>query len=285
METAKTNLRSNIRNDQSASIEMFMPITRAWRVDKIAQMLCALDTTGYEVTLLVCIDTTEITEHYVRNAFEKWEVPMKYRIIHTGAQPAGEIRMATRRDHIRDMLQMATKQIRDDSDMVFMVEDDTQIEPSALRDLMSNFAHLETAGIKVGFVEGAQVGRHGYRMIGAWRCDDLEKPTVMETIPFTKSYLLEKIDGGGLYCFVTPTHLFKAHQWYWHDECFSVDVTYGIELRKKGYQNFIDWTVTAGHVQRDHSMLVPNEDCVVVRYEQQPEGHWLLMNGRKGGIS
>lgn len=285
MESTKTDIRSNLRNDQSASIEIFMPITRAWRVHKIAEMLTKLDTTGYHCTLLVCIDTTEITDHYVRNAFEKYEVPFKYRIIHTGAQPAGEIRMATRRDHIRDMLQFATKEIRDDSDMVFMVEDDTEITPSALRDLMSNFAHLETAGVKVGFVEGAQVGRHGYRMIGAWRCNDLESPTVMETIPFNRTALLEKIDGGGLYCFVTPTHLFKAHKWYWHDECFSVDVTYGIELRKAGYQNFIDWTVTAGHVQQDQSTLVPNEQCVVVRYEKQPEGHWLLMNGRKGGIS
>lgn len=285
METTKADIRSNLRNDQSASIEIFMPITRAWRVDAIAQMLAKLDTTGYHCTLLVCIDSTEITEHYVRNAFEKWEVPFNYRIIHTGAQPAGEVRMATRRDHIRDMLNFSKGHIREDSDMVFMVEDDTDITASALRDLMSNFAHLETAGIKVGLIEGVQVGRHGYRMIGAWRCNDLENPTVMETIPFTRKYLLEKIDGGGLYCFVTPTHLFKSHEFYWHDECFAPDVTYGIELRKQGYENFIDWSVTAGHVQRDLSTLVANENCVVVRYEKQPEGHWLLVNQGKGGIS
>lgn len=280
-------LQDDIRTDSGVmpTVTIFMPITRAWRVAKVAEMLAKLDTEGYVCDLLICIDSTEITEHYVSNALEKWEIPYKYKIIHTGKRPAVETNIATRRDRIVEMLEFSTKHIGD-TDFVFMVEDDSQIEPNAMRDLLTNFAHIETAGVKVGLIEGVQVGRHGYRMIGGWRTDDLENPTVMQTIPFNRNFLLEKIDGGGLYCMITPTHLFKAHKWYWHDNCFSVDVTYGLELRKKGYQNFIDWSVEAGHVQQDGATLYPNESCVVVRYEKEPEGHWNIKNkGKKGYVS
>ncbi len=286
MGTRNSAIQDDIRTNQSTvtSVQIFMPITRAWRVDAAAQMFGKLDQSGYDCELLICIDNAEITEHYVRNAFEKWEIPLKYRIIHTGKYPVGEVNMARRRDRIVEMLTFASKHINN-TDFVFMVEDDTEIKPSTLHDLMASYGALEQAGMKVGFVEGVQVGRHGYRMIGAWRCNDLENPTVMETVPYNKKDLLEKIDGGGLYCFVVRTPLFKAHKWYWHHECFSVDVTFGIELRKQGYQNVIDWTVQTGHCQKDALPLYPSDKCVVVRYEVQPEGHWLLMNDRKGYIS
>lgn len=286
MEKRNSALHDDIRTDQAVipTIQMFMPITRAWRVAEIAQMLGRLDTTGFDVELLVCIDNAEITHHYVRNAFEKWEIPLKYRIITTGKYPVGEVNMARRRDRITEMLTFAQGHIND-TDYVFMVEDDTVIESGTLHALYASHEACENAGMKVGFVEGVQVGRHGYRMIGAWRVDDLEKPTVMQTIPYNPIDLLEKIDGGGLYCFIVRTPLFKAHKWYWEHECFSVDVTFGIELRKKGYQNVIDWSVHTGHAQNDALPLYPSDRCVVVRYEVQPEGHWLLMNDRKGYIS
>lgn len=288
MGIGQKNVQRNISNGvelmKPATITIFMPITRAWRVDPIAQMLGKLDTTGFECNVLICIDTKDITDHYVRNAFEKWELPFKYTIIHTNKAAAGEVNMKKRRDHITEMLQFAAEKMPD-TDFTFMIEDDTEVSPSALQSLMQNYFNLTEQGLKVGFVEGAQVGRHGYRMIGAWRWDDLENPTVCETIPYSKTKILEKIDGGGLYCFITPTKLFKAHTWYHGAECIGPDVTYGIELRKQGYLNFIDWTIPAGHVQQDHATLYPNENCVVVRYEKQPEGHFLLMNDRKGYIS
>lgn len=284
METTKESVPTNVRNDL-AEIEIFMPITRHYRIEPVIKMLRELNTAGTRCTALFCIDTTDITVAQVEDRIQYFEMPFQTRVIHTNKPPVGEIRMSARRDRIRDMLNFAKKQIRKDADMVFMVEDDSQIDPNALQSLLQNFAHFETAGIKVGLISGLQVGRHGYRMLGAWRANDLHDPTVMETIPFTRKYLLEKVDAAGLFCFITPAHLFTAHEFYWHDECFAPDVTYGLELRKQGYENFVDWSVTAGHVQRDHSMLVPNDDCVVVRYEKQPEGHWLLVNHKKGGIS
>lgn len=286
MEKRNGTLQSDVRTDIGiiASVTLFMPITRAWRVAEIAKMLNTLDQTGYKVEAVFCIDTTEITDHYVRNAMEKHELVMPYTILHTGRPPVTEVRMSARRDRIRDMLKFAVPQLPD-NDYVFMVEDDTEIKPSAMRDLISDHAHLETAGIKVGFVEGVQVGRHGFRMIGAWRWDDLNDPQVIETVPYEKHQIYSKIDGGGLYCFVTRTALLKAHDWAWYSEPQGIDAMYGVELRRQGYQNFISWPVRTGHMQREEKTLYPDDSVVVCRYEKQPEGHWLLMNGRKGYIS
>lgn len=286
MGNSNNTLQNDVRTDSGviASVQIFMPITRAWRMNEIAQMLGRLDTHGFKCELLVCIDNANITEHFVANAFEKYELTIPYRIIQTKKYPVGEVNMASRRNRITEMLEFSKKHIGD-TDFVFMVEDDTDIKPLAMKALIVDYANLTKAGAKVGFVEGVQVGRHGYRMIGGWRIDDLENPQVMQTIPFRRDILIEKIDGGGLYCFITPTNLFKSHTWHWEAECLSVDVMYGIDLRKKGYQNFIDWTVEAGHVQQDKSTLLPNDKCVVVRYEKQPAGHWKLINTKKGYIS
>jgi hypothetical protein len=62
---------------------------------------------------------------------------------------------------------------------------------------------------------------------------------------------------------------FLEHTFYWHGECFSVDVTYGIELRKKGYTNMIDWTVITGHTDQHGNVLYPNDNCTVAAYEKQ----------------
>lgn len=286
MATRNGTLQPDVRNDNqmNQTITIFMPITRAWRIPEIAKMLWNIDTGGRDCKLLICIDNSEITKQRVEDNLNKWELPFSYAIIHTNKHPVGEVNMATRRNRIKDMLEFSKPYIPD-TDFVFMVEDDTEIKPDAMISLLTDYENLAAVGVKVGLIEGAQVGRHGYRMIGGWRMDDLNDPQVMETIPFTRSTLLEKIDGGGLYCMLTPTKLFKAHKWQWHAECFSVDVMYGIELRKQGYQNFIDWSVEAGHVQKNEATLYPNENCAVVRYEKQPEGFWKLMNTKKGYIS
>jgi hypothetical protein len=269
---------------------LVLPLTRRWAIDMQAKQLAALNRSSIDLHLLVNIDTDDFNASQVIDAFQKHEMTIPYTIHHTKAFAPQEVRIYARRDRIRDMLTGLQSTIRkkqlDTSDFMFMVEDDTMIEPAALQRLLADWRELTDAGVKVGFIEGAQVGRHGIRMIGAWRMDDLENPTVMSTIPFSSTALFEKIDGGGLYCFITPMELFLAHTWQWHDECFSVDVMYGIELRKKGYTNIIDWSVVAGHADQHGKVLVPNENCTVAEYKKADNSIWTLQPYKtKGGIS
>lgn len=263
-----------------------LPLTRKWAIEMQAKQLAALDRSMVDAELLVFVDNNDINSSVIIDKFEKHEMTMPYKIKHTKRPAPHEIRINYRRDRIRDMLTMAQDYIKEhyaDKEMLFMVEDDTQIEPDTLTKLLIDYQQLTEQKIKVGFIEGAQVGRHGIRMIGAWRTDDLENPTLMTTIPFNETELFEKIDGGGLYCFITPMELFLQHTFYWHDECFSVDVTYGLELRKKGYTNIIDWSVVAGHVDQNGNVLVPNTNCSVAEYRKEGD-RWKLQS-RKGKIS
>lgn len=290
METSQVLLRRNIKpSGVDVNVLIVIPLTREWAIEMQAKQLAALDITMANVRLLFFVDNNEIPDHKIADMLERYEVPMQYGIFNTGNKPPQELRLFHRRDRIRDMLTDLQNTILDDSkafdnELLFMVEDDTQIQPDALTKLLIDYQELTKNNVQIGFIEGAQVGRHGIRMIGAWKTDDLDNPTVMSTIPYSNTDLFTKIDGGGLYCFLTPLKLFLDHEFYWHDECFSVDVTYGLELRKLGYTNIIDWSVVAGHVDRSGNVLVPNENCSVARYEKQSDGSWKLQ-ARKGGVS
>jgi hypothetical protein len=286
----KDVLPNSVRTDTGIvkSVLVVVPLTRKWAVEMQAKQLSQMNRfNDINVELLVFIDNADITEAFVANQFEKYEMPIAYHIASSGRRAPQEVRLFYRRERIKQMLTMVQGEIlkiRRPFDMLFMVEDDTQIQPDALQRLLTDYKELTDQNIKVGLIEGVQVGRHGIRMIGAWRMDDLEHPTVMATLPFSKSSFFEKIDGGGLYCFITPMELFLSHTFYWHDECFSVDVTYGIELRKKGYTNLIDWTITTGHADQHGNVLYPNENCTVAEYHKVGD-EWKLQGKKKGGIS
>jgi hypothetical protein len=264
---------------------IILPLTRRWALEMQAKQLAALDFSMVDAELLVFIDNTDIKEAVVANMMEKYEMTIPYHIRSSNRPAPHEVRINYRRDRIRDMLTMVQEEVRKmpQFEMMFMVEDDTKIAPDTLTKLMVDYQQLTEQNVKVGFIEGVQVGRHGIRMIGAWRTDDLENPTLMTTIPYNPSSLFSKIDGGGLYCFITPMELFLQHTFYWHDECFSVDVTYGLELRKKGYTNIIDWSVIAGHADHMGNVLIPNSNCSVAEYRKEGE-QWKLQS-KKGKVS
>ncbi len=291
MEKSETILSDSIRtNSRIESILIAIPISRKWAVEmQVKQMVALHQFTDIKMHILFFIDNVEVPEHYVEDRCSYYELTIPYTIVNTKRKAPHEIRLFYRRDRITEMLTLMQDTIRkmpEQYEMLFMVEDDTKIEQDTLHKLLKDYKELTDQQVKVGIIEGVQVGRHGIRMIGAWRCDDLENPTKMATIPYNRTGFFEKIDGGGLYCYIVPMKLFLEHTFYWHDECFAPDVTFGIELRKKGYTNIIDWTVVTGHCDQNGGVLYPNENCTVASYEKQENGEWKLVNSkRKGSIS
>lgn len=267
MGETKTLLPNNIRKPVK-SILIAIPLTRKWAVQlQIEQLIMLNKFTDIDTHILFFIDNKDLTIDYVENQCKDLEIP--YSIYNTGNKPPHEIRLNHRRDRIRDMLTLLQEHIKGmikEFDLLFMVEDDTNIQSDALERLMLAYRELTANNVNVGFIEGVQVGRHGIRMIGAWRCNDLEEPSRMETIPYNQQAVYEKIDGGGLYCFITPMKLFLGHRFFWDGECFGPDVTFGLELRKKGFVNIIDWTVQTGHVDRHGNCLLPDENVKQAKY-------------------
>lgn len=270
MGKSKNELRKTVRTGMR-KVAIFLPMSRPWRVDAMAKQLSNLDYEGIDPKLVIVVDTDEITEHYVRNALAKYETPGIPATIHlTGNPGASEVNVGKRRERIMNVWNTAKTLIPDDVELVFTIEDDTDVPFNALTALIQDYDNLTANGAKVGLVSGIQVGRWGFKMIGAWRVDDVNNMKTAETIPFSMKHILEKVDAAGFYCFVTPAHLFKSADYIFNQ--FGADVNYGLQVRQKGFQNYVDWTIKTGHVLQ-HKTLYPDEKCVVVKYELT-DGEW-----------
>ena len=258
-------------------VTILVPFTRLWRLDAMIGQLSYLNVNNLDVNAIFIVDNKMISVDAIHNAWKRWKCTMPLIYVHnTGKKGEAEARVQPRRQRIADVMEIAKKFIPEDRDYVFVLEDDTDIRKDALLNLVNDFDLLKNAmkrqgyaekvdapQIKVGLVSGIQVGRWGFKMIGAWRCDNPNDPRLLETIPFTRKYLIERIDAAGFYCFLTTRKLFMEAKF--EANYFGPDVNFGLELRRKGYQNFIDWTVIAGHVMK-HITMLPDESCVVVEY-------------------
>ena len=154
-----------------------------------------------------------------------------------------------------------------DTDWLFLYEDDTFFRPDAFNLLKSLFNR------KTGFVEGAEVGRWELRHIGAWSISPVGNPTKIKTV-LPKKKGTTVIQGGGFYCLVTKTKLYKAARFRSEAECLGVDVVYGWDLAKEGYVNRVFWWLPCEHVTETKSIFVDGE---IISLEWQKIGDkWEL---------
>lgn len=141
---------------------------------------------------------------------------------------------------------------------VFGIEDDTIFQSNTLEKLQKDFTRYPHAG----FIQGVQLGRWGIPHVGAWRVDDVYSPTKIDSVePPVNVNLkptIDEIDAGGFYCFLTPRLNYMSHEFKPFDHNgMGPDFNYGIELRKNGLMNYIDWSIQTVHKtkQGDISLL------------------------------
>ena len=192
------------------------------------------------------------------------------KLIKSGNPPPENYSPIPRRARIVQMKE-DSKQYIDASHYVFGVEDDT-IFPA------NSFARLKDIFDKnpnTGFAQGVQMGRWGLSVIGAWRVDDIDDIKQMGTIemPAEPDSRVE-IDGGGFFCYLTTAELYKAHKYYWEDECFGPDATFGLELRKLGYDCYMDTNIICEHLT-DQGKLIPNSRNTVSVIWNKNGSRWV----------
>lgn len=160
-----------------------------------------------------------------------------------------------------------SKQYISDTSVLFGIEDDTQVPSMAfetLRRLLDN--------PNIAYAQGVQQGRWGEPILGAWRLDNVEDPKAIETVPFEHETDVIEIDGGGMFCYATPTHLYKEHKYYsWPAEPGGPDATYGFELRKMGYRCVMDFKLICPHLT-DQGVLIPHpQNSALLKWEKSGE--------------
>lgn len=240
---------------------LFIPWTRK---EYLRDVLYCIDQliiarSDFEVVFYIDSDDKDLS-----NALHSWAILQTQqgwnglKLVKSGNPPPETFSPLPRRARITAMKE-DSKQYISATEYVFGLEDDTVFPPNSFARLKDIF----DKNPNTGFAQGVQMGRWGLNVIGAWRVDDIDNPTVMGTIAMpAEPDNRVPIDGGGFFCYLTPTDLYKAHEYYWHDECFSVDATYGLELRKKGYDCYMDTNIVCDHLT-EQGKLIPNARNIV----------------------
>lgn len=264
------------------TISLAVPITRDWALNQLFAGIMALEGKEHITQILLYVDTDS---RKIYNAIHDYWLEELKKITpnvyyHQSERPdISQVRILPRRQRVvdvhRDIKHLFKIGELEQTDYLFGLEDDTIVPDDALVKFLSVAKHHP----KIGFVQGVQVGRWGYKMIGAWRVNNIAEPTefvsLPNTVPQNKFFsLTEKIDGGGLYCYLTPLKHFLGHDWRLGVE-ERVDMQYGLDLTAAGYECFIDWSVVCGH--NDFGMiLLPDNDVVRLHYKQKKDGSWEM---------
>lgn len=248
-------------------ISIIITISRPDNISFVLQQLEKLVKEDFIFELIIAVDNRKIATFHIERLIEQLNFPFRnVTVFNTKRASPSKIDIPTRRTRIAQTMNDIRERIGG-SNYVFGFEDDTELSPGCVSKLVWA---MSSHGELVGYVEGVQVGRWGYPYIGAFLVDDIENPTEYNSLPYSEG--VHGIDGGGFYCFLTPTALFKAHEHKW-DEPVGPDVYYGLTLRRKGYINLINWSVTTGHKSKN-KMLYPTSKTAKVKL--QLEGNrWL----------
>lgn len=218
-------------------ITTILPVSRTSYLD---QVLDALVSQTYKPdNLIVVFDGNQSEYLAVRNKvvtlpFNVFCIPS------TNLAPANSI--PDRRRHIVN-IHNQIRELVNDCDFVWSIEDDGVFPPDALEKLVNNI-NLPDAGM----ITGVELGRWGIPYVGAWVVNDVTtttKITSLENKALEGGY--EEIDACGLYCALIRADLYKEHNFFTGNG-LGPDVNLGLSIRQRGFKNYIDWSIHLTHL-------------------------------------
>lgn len=162
-----------------------------------------------------------------------------------------------------------------DADWIFSIEDDGVLADNALEQLVKTAQTFSNPG----FVTGVELGRWGTPYVGAWRVNDINTPTQIESLEVLGSGV-EKIDAAGLYCALIKGDLYRQHEFFCHNG-LGPDVNLGLFIRQHGYNNYINWDVSVIHLTNfwgEEKEIHPTDPSVRVRLELLYGSTWQLLS-------
>lgn len=245
-------------------ITIVATISRPHFLDSVITQIVEMCHLTHVYEIVLAIDNREITKGMVQNSIRDCKKPhifQKMRMFNTGRPKPRVFEMTSRRSRIAKLHNEARNYLGN-SEMTFIFEDDTVLPPDVILKLLGD--HVQASSrYNVGIVQGAQVGRWGVKYVGAWHVDDVWDMKQFRTLPYSEEEQLEHIDAGGFYCLIVPTALYRSVEIDWKEPT-GPDVYFGLELKRQGYSNFIDWGVKCGHMTKTET-LWPGNDVKIVQ--------------------
>lgn len=245
-------------------VTIIMPVSRPDNLDAIFARLEMLKCKREKTNLLVIVDGPVDLFVKARNFVEMSKFKERLCIQFQSKHKLRQFDIMGRRMRIADIHNELKKHIVD-CEFIFGIEDDTIINTNTLDILLKDYGMYPYAGL----IQGVQLGRWGIPYVGAWKADDVYEPTEMKSLnpmrmgdvsTLGKS-LIQEIDAGGFYCFITRKDNYVKHTFKPFDtNGMGPDVDYGITLRQQGLVNYIDWRITTVHKTKKGEISLLNTE-------------------------
>ena len=247
-------------------VTIVLPISRELILDRLFAGLELLECDKERTNLFVYVDGDNNLYTKTRNLVEQSKFNQRLCVQRKDSTKVNNFSIEKRRKRIAD-IHNEIKQYLVKSDFVFLIEDDTLLPSYALKYLFEGYRAQPYAGL----VTGWELGRWGVPYIGVWRTDDVYKPSELKSV--INSQGLEPIDASGLYCCLTRTEHYMAHEFKPYSDVLGADVDYGLKLRTDGFMNYVDWRVKCEHY--NNKGLVVKDKPVVAFLRKNDQGTWI----------
>lgn len=225
--------------------------------------------------LLIITDGDEELEDAVQQLLDMLSFS-RIQIANFGDGPGSEIK--ERRWRIAEIHNFAKQFLSEDTDKVFLVEDDTTFSQESLAQLTGVYEANNAS-----FVQGVEVGRWKTPYIGGWIADDVNEPRKIVSVKPPEDDEVTEIDAGGLYCALVDAELYRDHQFKPYEvdqemKGLGCDVNFGLWLKQTGHNVFMHWGVQCGHYKDGQKLLLESIRPVVVVFEKNENNRWLATN-------
>lgn len=246
-------------------ITIVIPCSRPDFLQRIFSQLDMMDCQRDKTNILAYVDGDqrlfEKVQHFITHSnFAKKNVVFRAK----GLPNVGSIR--ARRQRISDIHNEVKKHIGA-CDYIWLIEDDTLFPMNALKKLVDHMLMNPYAG----FITGAELGRWGFLHLGAWKTNDVYAPTIIESPYLEKG--LQEIDAAGLYCCLVRRDIYMNHFFTPFEDILGPDVHFGLELRKAGYKNYIDYDMHCSHLTKKGEIKIFNSEIIKILLEKI-DGKW-----------
>jgi hypothetical protein len=254
----------------SLSAAIILPISREQHLLRVFASLELLECDRERTRLLAFVDGEADLFLTARNLVHESKFAERLCVQVDILGERREFSINTRRRRIAALHNKIRKLIKP-CEHVFLIEDDGVVPPDALSRLLADYQAHPFAG----FIEGVELGRWGLPHVGARRADDVydmkrlesampARPELLNNagraIGRVPDHMVEEIDAGGLYACLTKYERYAGHEFKPYEGCaFGPDIEWGLELRRHGYRNYLDWTVGVEHLRSDGTSTHPRQ--------------------------
>ena len=246
------------------------------RDDFLLEVLSALELVECDPTytnILCIVDGDAKLYAKVRNLIQDTKFNERLTIQYPDRKPIKRFDPVFRRKRISAIHNFAKQQIGI-AEFVLLTEDDTVIPRNTLRRLREALNGSRSAVS----AEGVEVGRWGIPYVGAWRFDNIYEPTSVTSLAYQETGV-EEIDSPGFYCTLMRADVYRNHE-FGIFESLGPDISMGLELRRIGYTNFVDWDVKCKHLTMERGqkvILVPDETVKPTTLKRKNEKNWAIV--------